>query len=295
MKRSACLFAMLTLLFAGSTATVRAQGLTPVTIVLSAHAVVEDTVVTLDEIAKISGGPDDLRRRLARLDIAELKLGAHRLTITSDLVRYRLLIAGIEPSRFRLIGAAKTIVAESDQPVSLRKIIAAAEQALQDNYPGDLSVVTVSPGRGINVPTVEVGPTDRVRLDAKMKSQPPRVGRARVDVAIAVNGKTREVVPVFFDLAEIDLASMLAAPLPKQGIRPAGNYPLQVDPKEVIVIKSKDAVRIVALIGTGPARVEATGEAMEDGKLGQVIRVRNLESNRTVSGRVEARGLVLMD
>jgi flagella basal body P-ring formation protein FlgA len=49
-------------------------------------------------------------------------------------------------------------------------------------------------------------------------------------------------------------------------------------------------VKIVAVIGS--VRVEAVGEAQQDGKMGQVIRVRNVESNRIVSGRVEASGVV---
>ena len=50
---------------------------------------------------------------------------------------------------------------------------------------------------------------------------------------------------------------------------------------------------VVAVIGS--AQVVASGEAQHDGRLGDIIRVRNVESNRTVSGRVEAAGVVTVE
>ncbi len=52
-------------------------------------------------------------------------------------------------------------------------------------------------------------------------------------------------------------------------------------------------MKIVAILGA--ARVEAMGEAQQDGKIGQIIRVRNVESNRIVHGRIEASGIVTVE
>jgi flagella basal body P-ring formation protein FlgA len=49
-------------------------------------------------------------------------------------------------------------------------------------------------------------------------------------------------------------------------------------------------VRLVANIGA--VRVTARAEALQDGRAGQAIRVRNVDSNRIVSGRVIDRNLV---
>src|SRR5207244_1811948 len=85
----------------------------PVTVVLFAQAAVDDVLVTLEQIAKLSGGPESVRQRLAKLDIAEFKLGAAHMTVLSDQVRFRLLLAGLEASAFRLQGARRTNVVES--------------------------------------------------------------------------------------------------------------------------------------------------------------------------------------
>ena len=52
-------------------------------------------------------------------------------------------------------------------------------------------------------------------------------------------------------------------------------------------------MKLVARIGS--AFIEAVGKAQQDGRVGQVIRVRNIDSNRIVHGRVDASGIVLVD
>ena len=142
--------------------------------------------------------------------------------------------------------------------------------------------------KGIIVPLVETRPSDRVRFEAFVKGPVPLSGRVGVDVSLSVNGKKREVVRIFLEIAHADTG----AGGKEQPIRPAANWTPGAGPANVL-IKAHDNVKIVAVIGD--ARVEAGGEAMQDGQLGQVIRVRNLESNRIVQGRVEAGGIVAVE
>jgi hypothetical protein len=58
----------------------------------------------------------------------------------------------------------------------------------------------------------------------------------------------------------------------------------------VVVVKSGGAVRLTAQVG--PLRVETTGEALQDGRVGQLIRVRNADSHNVVNGRVVSQGVV---
>lgn len=57
-----------------------------------------------------------------------------------------------------------------------------------------------------------------------------------------------------------------------------------------VQLKVRDQVRLVAKIG--PVRVTALGEALQEGRVGQTIRVRNIDSNKIVSGRVVDRNIV---
>ena len=172
-----------------------------VTIVLIPQATVDDTLVSLQQIARVAGGPVSLRKRLEKLDVADFRLEARHQVITSEQVRFRLLLAGIPEKSFRLEGARRSVVVESDETMGLRKVLGCASEALrQRNGDGILT-----PRRGIYVPALDVGPTDRLHLEARVKSAPP-AGTARVDVSLQVNGKTREVVQVMFDIAEREVA-----------------------------------------------------------------------------------------
>src|SRR5205085_3471983 len=123
---------------------------------------------------------------------------------------------------------------------------------------------------------LELRPTDRVQYEARG----PRPGAAQVDVAILVNGKVRELVPVAFDVARNDSAKRFPTEVrPAVRIEPANQ-------KEEPLIRTRDLVQIVAVVGS--AKIVANGEAQQDGKLGDVIRVGNTETNRSVNARIES-------
>lgn len=57
-----------------------------------------------------------------------------------------------------------------------------------------------------------------------------------------------------------------------------------------IVVKRKEQVRMVAKLGT--MVIEATGEAMQDGRIGDTIRLKNVDSNVILQGKVTGNGEV---
>ena len=59
------------------------------------------------------------------------------------------------------------------------------------------------------------------------------------------------------------------------------------------LVKRNDVVQMVTNIGE--LKVVTHGEAMEDGRLGQLIRLRNVDSSRVVHGRVVDRAVVEVD
>jgi hypothetical protein len=254
-----------------------------VTVSLQAEAMIDDSVIYLDQIAKLSGGPITLRQRLARLDVAEFKLDAERTAVSSDQVRFRLLLAGIGAAQFQFSGVKRTIVVGSDEPVSTRKILAVADQAVRARYPN------IGAPRDINTPLLQLAQGDRLQLEAKTPAAMPRTGIAKVDVVILVNGKPRESVPVTFELNSPSQSKIN----PFNTTNPGSLRTDSTKDKSDVLIKTRDIVRLVAVIGS--AQIVASGEAQQDGKLGEIIRVRNVESNRTVSGRVESAGVVTVE
>ncbi len=62
------------------------------------------------------------------------------------------------------------------------------------------------------------------------------------------------------------------------------------EPDSGVVIRQRDAVKLVARAGA--LTVTTTGEALQDGRSGQMIRVRNADSKTVVTGRVVNRNEV---
>ena len=116
------------------------------------EAVVDDSIVTLDQIAKLSGGSESLRKRLGKLDVADFPAGVNHRVVTSDQVRFRLLLADMEVSEFRMSGAKRTTIVEPDEAITLRKLLAAAEQAVRSRYPGNAASITITASKGDVVP-----------------------------------------------------------------------------------------------------------------------------------------------
>ena len=259
-----------------------------VRVTLLSGAAIDDTVLTLEQIATVDGGPTRLRQRIATIDIADVKPGNQEQSVSADQVRFRLILAGIDESQFRIVGALRVQIRETGDAVSQRRILSEADAAVRRRYAGDGSRLSLNPARGVVVPLLVLQRNDDVRLDAKVVSGPPTIGEtARVHVSISVNGKVREMVPVLFEVGATEAAPRFEP----RAIRPVGGT--TPAPPDAVAIKNRDAVTMVTQIGG--VRIEAQGEALQDGRPGELIRVRNNSSSRIVSGRVEGPGFVRVD
>lgn len=162
-------------------------------------------------------------------------------------------------------------------------------------------------------------------LTAAVTSRSMRGGRLTVDVACAGTQPWSIYVPVTLT-SEIQILTLLQA-LPRDAVlregdvdvvtlrrRPTGQPTLshpdqaiglaakralsegtELRPtmlKQPVVIKRGDQTVITA--GSGGLRVRMTGKALEDGVLGEQIRVQNLSSKRTIQGEVQPDGSVLI-
>ena len=160
-------------------------------------------------------------------------------------------------------------------------------------------------------------------LSAEVTSRYMRGGRLTVDVECRGNQPWSIYVPVTVT-SEIQVLTLLQA-LPRDAIltegdvdvvtlrrRPTG-LPTLSDPKQAIGMAAKRAVsegtelrptmlkkpvvikrgdQTVITAGSGGLLVRMSGKALEDGVLGEQIRVQNLTSKRTIQGEVQSDGSV---
>lgn len=287
-------------------------------------------LVLVGDIASVEGGSDELREKVRCLDLAEPSADRRDTAITRNQVLYRLSLGGLREGQFRLAGAAHTVVQWSAPGLDESSLVEAAREALRRRLPKGADEVSLQLVRAPQTPVLNVNPSLPLRLVAEVAG-PASTGRVRVDVSVLVNGQSRMQVPVFFDVAfaqdvavvrrRINAGEVLSEDSlvrkrlelrqgekylgwndalgrrAKSQLLP-GQTITEVDvdageQEQVILVKTRDTVRLVARIAG--CRVTALGEALQDGKAGQVIRVRNVDSSKVVSGRVVDRNVVEVD
>ncbi len=122
---------------------------------------VENTI-RIGDVADIKFGSPAQRRKLAMLDLDEFSESRTQVEISARQIRYRLLIAGLEESAFRVIGPP-AIVANLSQPFDARQFIEQSMmKQLSDQFQLPESALEVS----VNSPVVDLA-IARAELDRK--------------------------------------------------------------------------------------------------------------------------------
>jgi hypothetical protein len=239
-------------------------------LIIALHPTVttRERVIRLGAVADLTGGSSSLRRKIAELDLAEVAAGNSPLTIGSEQVSFRLQIAGVEPRAFRIEGR-QVVATPAAQDVTEEGLFAAAAQQVRGRLPKFADNVSIVLAQPVSVPELKIAPRDRIRLVGELAPASNPLGLTRVPVAVIHNGERAATVPVILNISYVQRAS--AAEVDAEADNP-------------ILVKSHDMVRLVAKIGA--IRVIALGEALQEGRRGEVIRVRNADSGNMVAGRI---------
>jgi flagella basal body P-ring formation protein FlgA len=237
----------------------------PVTIAVRPAPVGSDPLVTIGQAARLNGGDAAVREKMAKLDLIER---AEAEGISRKLIRYRLKLAGYDDADFAFADAA----VGNGALLSAEAVEEAARQELVRRLgtpPEDLFIDVVQ-GVAAKLPVATA--SDAVELVAVPNGGAVKLGRTQMNVAIKVNGERKLTVPVFLQTSPASAGKGDA---------------------DAVVVKARQRVTITAKIGD--LEVTAAGEAMSDGKVGQPIKVTNLDSKKVVSATVSGPGAVLID
>lgn len=264
----------------------RAARPAPVEIVLLPEVRADGPVIRLGHIAQLTGGEPNLRAALANLDLAEFRTGNDAVVLGRADVKFRLLVAGHDARFVRFTGAAHSRVQRSTGALTEAAVVHAARQLLLEQLASVAQPLTVRPSGPVLIPAQDLEPRAKVRLYAQLTPAGVTLGITPVDVNIAVDGQTRAVIRTSFEVQPaLQSAVGLGVESGVDDQTPATENP--------IVIHSRDRVRMLARVGE--SQIIAAGEALQDGRIGQSIRLRNVDSNKTVLGRVLGPGLVEVD
>ncbi len=209
--------------------------------------------IVLGDIARVHVVDDALRSRLERVEVGPAPLPGASRKINIGQVQVRMRQHKLDPTVFSFQGPAEVSVIAVAERVAASGIEQAAVLAVCADASNALDaqavrVIRFDYPQGLTVPP---GP---VALEASVVPPGADAALVRADVRIVVGGSTVRTVPVWMEIT--------APPAVLRG----------------------DAVLLVAA-GPGVC-VTAPAAALEDGRLGQRIRVKNTISGAIVTGRV---------
>ena len=254
----------------------------PVVVTLADSATPPAPEVTIGHVATLAGGTAKARAKMAALDLADRRVG---VSVSRKQVGYRLRLAGFSEDEFVLAGADKVAIGVPRRVITVDEVVAVAKAELARLLGTAADEQSFTLAQPVLVKLPEVNDDDRVEIAAVPHTATVRPGRTQMDVTVKVNG-TRKLAFSVVLTTDSQAATLTSAGtaevVPAGGVRAksAGNQ----FAADAVLVRALQPVRLV--VNTDGMRLEAVGEAMQDGKVGQQIKVRNPSSKKVVTGTV---------
>lgn len=272
-------------------ASLAASAADPVTVELRPTASVGTALVTVGDVATVTGGDPATRARVAAIDLAELKGRDPTATLGRKSVEFRLSLAGFDSAAVRVSGAERAAVTLARRQVTADEVVAAARAELLKHYaePDALKVELAAP---VLVKLPEVPLNEKPVITAKPRGKPGALGRVQMDVTVAAGGEALLGLAVHLNVHSPSLAPLAPLPpvAPASATAPAGATGFA---SADVLVRAKQRVEIQ--VNSGGIKASAVGEAQQAGKLGQTILVQNIDSKKTISARVTGPATVEVD
>lgn len=252
----------------------------PVVVALAAHAAPDDRVVKVEHVATLFGGDPGVRGRMAGLNLSE---SGRDTFITRKLVDLRLRLAGFSTDEYVLTGADRVTLSADRKPLSADRVLAVAKAELTRQLGVTTGATEIDLAQPIVVTLPSVADADDVHITAVPNTPTVRPGRTQMNVTIKVNGRQMLTLPII--LNAVDVAQ--AKEKPGSG---SHSHTFAVD---ATLVRTLQPVTLV--FRSGGLTMTAAGEALQDGKVGQAVRVRNSRSKQTLRGTVTGPGEVELE
>ncbi|AIF53792.1 flagellar basal body P-ring formation chaperone FlgA [Pelosinus sp. UFO1] len=292
-----------------------AQG---VAVTIFEHAFVNGKTITLGEIADIGGGSLEQVQRLGQLQLGAAPHPGSSFVLTKEMLDMRLVATGADLSGITWEIPSSLTVSGSSQSISGQALIDKAISAIRSQVGStvtDDDLVISSVG---NVQEIQV-PIGNVVLSTSLPYGIRYNTPTTVLITTNVNEQRFTKLPLKFDVKlyrqiavatrEVNAGDLITEDALRFERMDTGKLAAGyiMDKKKIvglmarrsitpgavltdsmvvkpIVIKRSSSVTLVTRIAT--MEVTAVGQAMQDGYEGQLIRVRNANSNKIILGKV---------
>lgn len=287
-------------------------------VIIDEQVRVNGAVISLGQVAKISGDDEAANQKLRKLKIGDAPVPGSSFVLTKEVLNMRLAATGIDlasvtwliPDRITVIGDSQVI---SAQTLIDRGINAIREQVGPNVQYDDLHIFYVGREQDVTVPVGNVILSTSLPYGIRYNAP------TTVMIFISVDGQAVTKVGLRFKVNLYRQVAVAASQVNAREIFTEGNLRYErmdagqiaagfftdknkvlglearraITPGTVItdsmvnkpvIVKRGNMVTLVAFVGN--IQVIASGQAMQDGYEGQLIRIKNVITNKIVLGKV---------
>lgn len=298
-----------------------------VTVRVAPEVTVQRDEIVLGDLGTIEGD-EPLASRLRQLRLGPAPLVGTSQRLDGETLRSRLRAAQIDPAKVQILLPDRIVVTRAFQLVPASAIVEAVKReallrlgarAGSGEAAGPLAIVPAGRIDDLRVPTGEI------LLDPRLHEGPAGSAFLAATVVVRVNGRDYQTLSLTFRVGRYQQVVVAARPLEPKTVLgaadfridsvsstelPADALPAIAEPGDLEVLRpvksgevitprmlrQKIAVKrgeIVTLILEGRGfRITTHGQAAEDARRGDTVRVVNAASKRDVLGKVEGPGMV---
>ena len=290
-------------------------------IYLPREVTMKDDILKLGRIGIIRG-PEDLVAKASGIMMGRISVPGQEIVIENHVVLSRLAGCGIPTSQVKLMGAEKVTVKKQNDEISGDEFVNLAESFLIKNLisdkvsnwspvrkPKDLMIH--KPGKDIRFESelIQNGAKNQVKVKISVFSDKEMIGTR--DITFAMRYKNHVAVAVvdipagtLIDSENVKIEENKSNfPEPSDWKPPYGLVakrkipaksviqPHMLDQVEAPVVIKRNQNVVIQIEKPG-FLITALGKAMQNGKVGEYIKVRNIDSQRIIVAKVNNNGSV---
>lgn len=290
-------------------------------IYLPREVTVNDSNLTLGRVSIIRGSKP-LAAKASEIQLGRISVPGQKIVLDRQMILGRLACNGIPTSKVTLTGSEKITVNQQNQTISSSEFILLANSFLEKNPPGNMACkwnpirkpkyFVVSAGSKdikLSPRLVQTGVKNQARVEIAVFSESDKIGVRQVTFAMIYErhqAVTKVDVPAggVFSPENIKIEKIqsndpeYADFKPPYGLvakrrLPAGTVlvPNMLESLEPPVILKRNQNVVIRIERPG-FMITAMGIAMQDGKAGDYIKVRNTDSQRIILARIKEDGTV---
>lgn len=289
-----------------------------VSIELFENVEVNNSTIYLRDIARIECENDKLKSKLSEIEITRVPLPGVPKTLDKDYIIIKLKQNKVNTDELSIKGTAKIVIIQSYMLLRTEDLIKDLKAFILSNYIFESKDVVIE---SMDIPKDYILPKGELSLRFKERIKSNLIGTVPFDIDILVDSKKymsasitvkinqyRDIIVSsrflprnsILGISDIRKEKRISSSLPQDSVSEIDmvigkQLSRAMNPREVItlnvlttpfIMKKGDRVNIV--IEKGGLRINAPGEAKEDGRMGQLIRVINMISKKEIYGRVES-------